>query len=38
MELMWPVLGRARTIEVIDATMNLERLANASEIARMIAT
>lgn len=38
MELMWPVLGRARAAEVIDATMNLERLGNASEIVGMIAT
>lgn len=38
MELMWPVLGRARTTEVIDATMHIERLANAAEIVRMIAT
>ena len=38
MELMWPVLGRPRTTEVIDATMNLERLANATDLARMIAT
>jgi 2-methylcitrate dehydratase PrpD len=38
MELMWPVLGRPRSTEVIDATMNIERLPNATELARMIAS
>ncbi len=38
MELMWPVLGRPRAQQVIDATMNIERLERAAEIVGMIAT
>ena len=38
MELMWPVLGRPRTTEVIDAVMNIERVAKAADIIPMIAS
>jgi 2-methylcitrate dehydratase PrpD len=38
MELMGPVLGAARTKEVIEATLNIERLPAAAELVRMIAS
>jgi 2-methylcitrate dehydratase PrpD len=37
-ELMGPILGRGRTVEVIDAVMNIERLNTAANILPMIAT
>ena len=37
-ELMWPVLGRNRADEVIDAVMNIERLKTAASILPLIAT
>ncbi|RYZ10418.1 MAG: hypothetical protein EON61_11860 [Alphaproteobacteria bacterium] len=36
-ELMWPVLGRSRTSEVIDVVMNIEKLDVAAKILPMIA-
>jgi 2-methylcitrate dehydratase PrpD len=38
MELMEPVLGRSRASEVVDVVMNIEKLQNASDVVRMIAT
>lgn len=38
MELMGPVIGRPRTTEVIDAVMNIERVAKAADIIPMIAS
>lgn len=38
MELMWPVLGRSRAAEVIDAVMNIEKLNIAADVLPMIAT
>jgi hypothetical protein len=37
MELMWPVLGRARATEVIETVMNIEKLDVAAKLIPMIA-
>ncbi|MEZ6031341.1 MAG: MmgE/PrpD family protein [Hyphomonadaceae bacterium] len=38
MELMWPVLGRSRASEVVDAVMNIEQVSRAADIVPMIAS